>query len=67
VAQGEDGMSNFIDNKTSLKYQSGGIDDGELIQYMYKKGNGIMQENERLKKELEEMKAKYKGCCGTTI
>lgn len=27
----------------------------------------LKEENERLKKELEEMKAKYKHCCGTTI
>ena len=60
-------MSNFIDNKTYLKYQLGGFSDGDLIQYMYKKGNGIMQENEALKKELEDMKAKYKNCCGVTL
>ncbi len=27
----------------------------------------LEQENERLKKELEDMKEKYRYCCGTTI
>lgn len=27
----------------------------------------LEQENKRLKKELEEMKAKYKDCCGSAL
>ena len=27
----------------------------------------LEKENERLKKELDDMKVKYKGCCGTTL
>jgi hypothetical protein len=52
-------MSNFIDTKINKKYYSGEMQDCELIHYMYAKGNKLQKENEALKKELEEMKAKY--------
>ena len=29
--------------------------------------NCLTKENERLKKEIEDMKVKYKHCCGTTL